>query len=317
MVDAADITSSPIARIFRAWGLYGLIFILLAAILINGEVFDIRTELVMAYAILLIGFMRWYDIKVDDFTTEFGAKKKLWDRFFNKVNIPENSIVRGFVYYVTFFAFTWLFLVSGLLLGLIPRGTIAIQSVIPTLITQIIIVSVIETLVFQVMLFIILKREFVDQANISFKYAIIPIILISQTLFGLFHWVAFSGNLFSVFIATISGVAFFIFAWFSSPVAAMSCHASYNLFVLGITSGGIFGLGSATLTIMTLPVIVLIIIGFVVSISRRYTFMGPTRHTRIDRSRYTMIFIIKVRKIITSLVHTVRITSVKNAEVSI
>lgn len=302
MVDAAQTTSSPIARILRAWGLYGLIFILLAAILINREVFDIRIELVMAYAILLIGFMKWYDIKVEDFTTEFGAKKKLWDGYFNDANIPENSIARGFVYYVAFFAFTWLFMVSGLLLGLIPKGTIAFHSVVPTLVTQMVIVSVIETLVFQVMLFIILKRELVDQAKISFKYAIIPIILISQSLFGLFHWVAFSGDILSIFIATGSGVAFFIFAWFASPVAAMSCHASYNLFVLGITSTGIFGLGSATLTIMTLPVVVLIITGFIVSRSRRYT-LG--------------VFIIKVRKVITSLVHTVKIINVKNQEVSI
>lgn len=264
MVDVAERTGSSIARVLRAWGMYGLIFILIAAFLINGEAVNIRPEIIMAYGILLIGFMKWYDIKVDDFVKEFGAKKKVWSKYFEKVNIPENSIVRGFVYYLAFFAFTWLILVIGLLIGIIPRGTIIPQNVLPTFLIQILVVSVIETLVFIVMLFIILKREFVDQAGIKLKYAIIPIIFISQLLFALFHWYAFAGSLFQMFLAFWIGVVFFIISWYFSPVAAMSTHVSYNLFVLGITSGGIVGISAPALTILLIPILLLILIGFII-----------------------------------------------------
>ena len=56
----------------------------------------------------------------------------------------------------------------------------------------------------------------------------------AQVLFGVFHYTAYGGDVFSIFIAIGAGLVFYVIASRVSIYAAAGCHSGYNVAVLQI-----------------------------------------------------------------------------------
>lgn len=233
--------SNSFASSLRAWGWYGLIFVLIAGFMINPQALNINVEIVIAYAVLLIGFKGWYDINHERLI-KFGGWYAPFKKWFKKKKLNEGSILRAIIFWLPAFFGAWVIMFVLKILLSMETQSILPEFVISTIAFQVLIVSVVETIVFHVILPMVIYNEFRNEAKYSHKVSLFLTFAISQFLFSIFHWYAFSGDLSSFIWAFILGCNFLAITLIFSISACMGVHASYNLFVLGITSQGIIGI---------------------------------------------------------------------------
>ena len=115
--------------------------------------------------------------------------------------------------------------------GGMGSATISKAAVWPAIAITALFVAPVEETIFRG----ILKEYFA-----GWKLWILPLgIIITSVLFAITHYAVYGGALFSMVWAFIMGCVFYVMANWKGVPSSTGAHTAYNLFVLGILSGGI------------------------------------------------------------------------------